>query len=267
MMIYVLRNLVLVLMLNILFAVFLRAQGDQELAKKTQNPVSDLISVPFQNNTSFGIGYYDRTQNVLNIQPVIPLSAGSVNIITRAITPIIYQPDAMAADGGTFGLGDINATFFISPAKPSKFIWGAGPAIVIPTATDRALGTGKLGLGPSFVGLTTSGPWVVGGLVSNVWSVAGDADRSDLNQFLFQYFINYNLPGGWYISSAPILTSNWEAEDGSKWVVPFGGGMGKIFRVGRQPMNAGAQVFYNVEKPEGGPDWGLRLQLQLLFPK
>lgn len=246
---------------------YVSAQDQQNLAKKTQNPVSDLISLPLQNNTSFGIGEYDRTQNVLNIQPVVPFSVGPVNIITRTIAPLIYQPDFGASDGGTFGLGDINASIFFSPAEPSKFIWGAGPVLLIPTGTDRRVGTGKLGLGPSFVGLTMAGPWVVGVLVNNVWSVAGDADRSDVNQFLFQYFINYNLPNGWYIASAPILTANWEADSGNRWVIPFGGGGGKIFRVGRQPMNASAQVFYNAEKPEGGPNWGLRLQLQFLFPK
>lgn len=244
------------------------AQSEEEdLAKQTQNPVSDLISVPFQNNTSFGIGPNDRTQNVLNIQPVVPFALNeSWNLIWRTIVPVVTQPDVRASSGSTSGLGDINASLFFSPSKPSKFIWGAGPVISLPTATDRVLGTDKWGLGPSFVGLTMRGKWVIGALVNNVWSVGGDSARADVNQFLLQYFINYNLPHGWYLTSGPIIVANWEADD-DRWLVPFGGGFGKIFRIGRQPLNGSAQVFYNVETPEGGPDWALRLQLQLLFPK
>ena len=115
--------------------------------------------------------------------------------------------------------------------------------------------------------LKIQGPWVVGVLANNLWSYAGDDDREDVNQFLFQYFINYNLPQGWYISSAPIIIANWKADSGNQWTVPFGGGVGKIFRIGKQPVNAQAQAFYNVEKPDNAPDWTLRLQLQFLFPK
>jgi hypothetical protein len=117
------------------------------------------------------------------------------------------------------------------------------------------------------VALTIRGPWVIGALASNLWSYAGDDDRESVNQFLMQYFINYNLPEGWYISSAPIITANWKADSGNKWTVPFGGGIGKIFRIGKQPMNAQVQAFYNAVKPDNGPDWTLRLQLQFLFPK
>ena len=155
----------------------------------------------------------------------------------------------------------------MSPAKAGKILWGAGAVLSFPTASDRVLGTGKWGIGPSLVVLTIQGPWVVGGLANNLWSYAGDDDRNDVNQFLFQYFINYNLPQGWYLSSAPIITANWEADNGDKWTVPFGGGVGKIFRIGKQPMNAQVQAFYNVEKPDNGADWTLRLQLQFLFPK
>jgi len=242
-------------------------KGTEELAKKTQNPVSDLISLPLQNNTNFGIGPHDRTQNVLNIQPVIPINVREWNLINRTILPLIYQPDIFDSSGGTFGLGDINSTLFLSPAKPSKFIWGVGPIISFPTATDDVLGSGKWSAGPSAVGLVMPGKWVLGALVNNIWSFAGDSERRSVNQFLLQYFVNYNLPKGWYLSSAPILTANWKADSGNQWTVPFGGGVGKIFRIGKQPMNAQVQAFYNAVKPDNGPDWTLRLQFQFLFPK
>ncbi len=243
-------------------------EGESDLAKAAQNPVGDLISLPFQNNTNFGFGPYDRTQNVLNIQPVVPIGLGSEwNLITRTIFPVITQPDFFSENGSTTGLGDINFTAFLSPKAPGKIIWGAGPALIFPSATENNLGSGKWSAGPSVVVLTMSGPWVAGIIVSNVWSFAGQSNRADVNFFLAQYFVNYNMDHGWYIVSAPIITSNWEATSGNNWTVPFGAGAGKIFRLGKQPMNFSMQAFYNVVKPDFGPDWQLRFQLQFMFPK
>lgn len=243
-------------------------QPDQAaLAKAAQNPVANMISVPFQNNTAFGWGEFDRTQNVLNIQPVVPFQlGGSVNLITRTIVPVISQPDLGSASGTTFGLGDINATLFLSPAKPGKLIWGVGPALSLNTATDDVLGSGKWGVGPSVVLLTMPGSWVIGVLANNIWSVAGDENRAAVNQMLIQYFVNYNLPNGWYVTSAPINTVNWKAAS-DKATIPLGGGVGKLFRLGRLPVNGSAQAYVNIVKPDLGPDWSMRVQLQLLFPK
>jgi hypothetical protein len=119
-------------------------KGAEELQKATQNPVASLISVPLQNNTNFDIGPLDRTQNVMNIQPVIPMRMSeNWNLITRIILPLVYQPDVTQLNVGTVGMGDINPTFFLSPAKPGKLIWGVGPAFVLPTATNKVLGQGK----------------------------------------------------------------------------------------------------------------------------
>ena len=233
------------------------AQDDADLAKQSQNPVSDLVSLPFQNNTSFGIGENDRTNNILNIQPVYPFKAGNINIINRTIAPVIYQPEISETSGGTFGLGDINHTTFFSPARPGKIIWGAGPIVSFPSATATEIGNGKLGLGPSAVVLTMPGRWVIGTLVNNVWSVAGDSDRAEVNAFLLQYFVNYNFPGGWYFTSAPIITANWKADSGNRWLVPFGAGFGKIGRLGRRPINSSVQVFYNAVRPDDAASPGL----------
>jgi hypothetical protein len=246
------------------------AQDGENLAQAAQNPVANLISLPFQNNTAFGLGEFDRTQNVLNIQPVIPVSLSpKVNLITRTILPVVSQPDLGAADGSTFGLGDLSFTAFLSPAQPGRLIWGIGPNLVIPTGTADALSTRKWSIGPSAVGLVTPGPWVVGVLISNVWSFAGDSERSDVNQMLIQYFINYNLPNGWYLSTSPILTADWKADDGEEWIVPFGGGFGKIFRIGTQPVNGSVQAFWTAVHPDERPypEWTLRMQLQFLFPQ
>ena len=225
-----------------------------------------MISVPFQNNINFNIGPYDRTQNVLNIQPVYPITLSeNLNLITRTIIPFISQP--IGESDSKFGIGDINFTAFFSPADPGKVIWGLGPTFFLPTASDASLGSEKWSVGPALVVLTMPGSWVIGLLANNVWSFAGNEERSDVNQMLLQYFINYNLPDGWYLVTAPIITANWKAESGQQWTVPFGGGFGKIFKIGSQPLNAQVQAFANVVKPDNGADWSLRLQLQFLFPK
>jgi len=241
---------------------------EEELAKAAQNPVANMISLPFQNNTNFNFGPKEKTQNILNIQPVWPFSLSEDwNLITRTIVPVISQPELYSGDDRENGLGDTTFTAFLSPAKPGKWIWGAGPVFLFPTATDDKLGSDKYGAGPSVVVLTSRGPWLCGGLASQLWSFTGDSDRDDVSQLLIQPFVNYNLPGGWYLVSAPVITANWEADSDDIWTVPVGGGVGKIFRIGSQAMNAQIQAFYNVETPKFGADWQLRLQWQFLFPK
>lgn len=240
----------------------------EELRKAAQNPVASLISVPIQNNSNFGVGPDNRIQNVLNIQPVIPVRVSqNWNLITRVITPIIYQPVPNTPNLGASGLGDINPTFFLSPAKVSKIIWGVGPTFIAPTATNPFLGQGKWSAGPSIVLLTQPGPWTLGALVNNVWSFAGQSSRANVNQMLFQYFINYNLKKGWYITWQPIVTANWEATNGNRWVVPVGGGIGRIMRLGFQPVNVTAQFYGNAVHPPGASSWSMKLQIAFLFPK
>ena len=241
---------------------------DAELAKKTQNPVADLISVPFQNNVNFGVGPHDDVQYILNIQPVIPFRlTEDWNLISRTIVPLIYQPELAPGVGEVFGLGDIQESLFFSPAKPGKVIWGVGPIFQFPTATDDSLGQGKWGAGPTAVALTVHGPWVLGALVNNVWSFAGDSDRRDVNQMLLQPFVNYNLPDAWYVVTAPIITADWEADSDDRWTVPIGAGVGKIVRLGKLPVNAQASAYYNVIRPDNAAEWQLRIQIQLLFPR
>jgi hypothetical protein len=243
------------------------ADETMDLQKKVQNPVADLISVPFQNNFNFKTGSKDEMVNVLNIQPVIPFNLNEDwNLITRTIVPIINQPSLFPGMDSAFGLGDINPSFFLSPAKPSKVIWGVGPAFTFPTATDELLGSEKYSAGPTGVFLVMDGPWVYGALANNQWSYAGWGER-DFNMMLVQPFLNYNLPKGWYLTSSPIITADWVADSDNTWTVPVGGGVGKLFKLGKMPVNAQLGAYYNVERPEYGSEWQLRLQIQLLFPK
>ena len=248
------------------------AQSAEELARAAQNPVASLISVPFQNNTNFDVGPDEETQNVLNIQPVIPFDLNDDwNLITRTIIPIISQPGFAAGQSRTNGLGDIQLSVFMSPKQPTAggLIWGAGVVTQFDSASSDRLGAGAWGLGPSAVALKSAGPWVIGGLINNIWSVSEDAGRDPINLMLIQPFINYNFPDkpGRYLTFAPIITANWEADSGNRWTIPLGLGIGQITKFGRQPVNMQASAYYNVKTPDFGADWQLRLQLQLMFPK
>jgi hypothetical protein len=266
-----------------------QAGGAADLQKAVQNPVASMISVPIQNNSNFGIGPFARTQDVLNIQPVIPVQAtADWNLIIRWIAPIIWQPAPGTANlevygidegtpayfaaqvlqktAGVYGFGDMSPTFFLSPAKPRKLIWGVGPYFVLPTATSKVLGQGKLSIGPSIVALLQPGPWTIGALVNNAWSVAGSGGRRPVNQMTLQYFLNYNLKKGWYLSLSPIITANWKGSNGSVWTVPVGGGVGRVMRLGAQPVNITAQLYENADRPSNGSTWSMRLQIAFLFP-
>lgn len=246
-----------------------RSESDvEDVRRASQNPVSMMISLPFQNNTSFKVGPDDGVINVLNIQPVYPIELNKDwNLITRTILPIISR-NKNVAGGAYTGIGDISFSAFFAPVNTgSKFIWGAGPIITVPTATDDSIGSEKISAGPSVVALYMSKPWVVGALVSQQWSIAGTGSAQDVSAMLIQPFITYNMDNGWYINSSPIITANWEASNGNKWTVPVGGGFGRVFRIGNQVVNAGVQSFYNVESTNGSGDWSTRFQIAFLFPK
>jgi hypothetical protein len=266
------------------------AQQGENLREAAQNPIADLISLPFQNNTNFDIGHTDNAQNVLNIQPVYPVHLNpNWNLITRPILPVIYQPPFFSGrelaaleeifgpkiGDSEFGLGDLTPEFFFSPRKPiqlgphASLVWGAGPAFQLPTATDELLGTGKWSAGPGFVVFLSDERLHIttGFLILNLWSFAGEDDRADVNAMTLQPFLNYNLPKGWYLTSSPLITADWEADNDNRWTVPIGGGIGRIFKIGHQPINANIAAYYNVITPDDtGANWQLRAQWTFLFP-
>jgi hypothetical protein len=243
------------------------AEDKEALAKQSQNPIADLISLPLQNNTFFGVGPNNATTNDFNIQPVYPIPWRKLNIINRFVLPVRYQGELVPGAGSKSGLGDLSYTAYFSPVGSGKVTWGVGPSFIFPTATDDQLGAGKWTAGLGAVVAGTTGKWVIGALAQNTWSFAGDEDRADINAFLTQYFINYNIQDGWYLTTSPILTANWEAASGEQWTIPFGGGFGKVIHIGKMPTDIQVQAFTNVEKPEGGADWSFRLKFKMLFPK
>jgi hypothetical protein len=246
-------------------------QDAAALAKAAQNPIADMISLPLQNNTNFDVGPLKQTQNVLNIQPVLPFTLNADwNLITRTIVPVISQPAFAPNQDRKFGIGDIQFSSFFSPKKlVGGWVWGVGAIAQLDTATDNRLGQGVWGLGPTAVALRLGKTWVYGALINNVWSVSKDGGRSSVNQMLLQPFLNYNFPNspGRYLTTSPIITADWKADGGQRWTVPLGLGIGQIMRFGKQPVNLQAAGYYNVVKPDYAANWQLRLQIQFLFPK
>jgi hypothetical protein len=248
--------------------------GGEDLAAKAQNPVGAMYSLPFKFTFDYGADNGEAT--FLNIQPVIPVTVGDWNLINRVIAPLIDLsgpvsgtpeiPNPVPGDGAS-GLGDINYSVYVSPAEPGKVIWGIGPSLMMDTATDDQLGSGKWSAGPTAVVLIQPKPWTMGLLGRQLWDFAGDSDRKSVSQLLLQPFINYNLDNGWYLLTDMILTANWQADSSNRWTIPLGGGAGKMFAIGSQKMNTKLEAYYNVEKPNGAPDWSLNWTLQFLFPR
>jgi len=255
--------------------------SQEEIAKASQNPLTAMYSLPIQNNTYFNMGPNDKTKNVANFQPVLPFDLNDDwTVVTRTIIPIVSNPglpgltvDPIDIYERTFGLGDTVLTAFFTPkaATESGWIWGLGPSMYVPTATDTDLGTKKWGAGASAVALKMEGKFVYGALVSNIWSFAGsgqDAGFERVNLMTLQPFVNYNMDDGWFVASVPIITANWEADSDHTWTVPMGLGVGRAMKVGKIPMTAQIHGYYNVVTPDDyGEDWQMRIQIQLLFPR
>ena len=234
-----------------------------ELAKKLQNPIGDLYSFPFQNNTNFNYGPNKGTQDNLNIQPVIPIHVNQDwNIITRTILPLIWQPSLQPAHTAPFGTGPTTFSAFLSPSKPTNgWLWAVGPVFQLPTISDKTLGSNVWGGGPTAALVYMKGPWVAGALVNNVWSFGGTSGRSGTryNMFLTQPFVNYNFGEGWYVGSSPIITANWLAAGNKAWTLPVGANVGRVVKIaGKLPVNFSIGAYYNALRPEFGSTWQLK---------
>jgi len=240
------------------------AQSADELAKQTQNPVASLISVPLQANWDVGVGTREAVGTTLNFQPVAPFSlTKSVNVILRVIMPLVSNPtdDGLRING----MSDTLATAFLSPARTGRLIWGAGPVLLLPTATNNVLGSEQVGFGPSIVALVQPGKWTTGILWNQVWSLDGPPDRSDVNRGFFQPFVNYNLPDGIAVGASIEATANWDEDEvwNSSLVFTFS----KVTVLGKRPVNFVVGAGPQIASPVGGADWRLRIQANFLFPR
>ena len=241
--------------------------ADAKAKDAAQNPLANTISIPYQNETYFNVGPEKRAENALIIEPVIPFKLNANwNLITRTITPIIRVPGVSPNEGSVVGLGNMQPQFYFSPSRPAwgRIIWGIGPELWLPTATDDRLGVNKFGGGAASVVVTSRGHFLFGALTNNVWT-GQNKEHQRVDQFTLNPFVFYNLQRGWYVLSSPQMTSDWTARPGEKWTVPVGGGVGRVMKVGLQPINARVQFWNDVKQPIGGPSWTMQAQVQLLF--
>ena len=250
-----------------------KKDGGGDLRAAVQNPISSLVSLPFKFNFDYGAENGDGT--ILNIQPVYPITKGDWNYVNRLILPIASVDGAISTPenpspsglGSASGLGDTNYSLFLSPVKYGKVIWGAGPSLMMPTASDDQLGSGKWSAGVTAVALTQPKWGSMGILGRQLWSFAGDDDRSDVSQLLVEPFVNYNLDKGWFLITDMVITANWKAPSSQTWTVPLGGGVGRIYKIGNQAVSNRIEVYYNVEGPDAAPEWTWSFTFQFLFPK
>ncbi|MHC3941927.1 hypothetical protein ACI0FR_03263 [Paenochrobactrum sp. BZR 201-1] len=241
-------------------------QSVDDLSKAAANPLAPVISVPITQDFNFQGG--DRSNSfsyLANIEPVIPFQLDDQwNLITRLIVPIAYNN--YTPDKSTAGLGDINASFFLSPAQPGAggVLWGIGPALLVPTATNSSLGTGQWGAGPTGVALVQKNGWTAGALVSHVWSLSSKHDREGFSVSQIEPFLSYDFGGGRSLNLTVESTYDWKHEN---WTVPVNLSASKVFNIGNQAMSFEIGGKYYAEAPRGSPKWGIRTGITFFFPE
>ncbi|HET8725591.1 MAG TPA: hypothetical protein VFM53_15440 [Anaeromyxobacteraceae bacterium] len=235
----------------------------EELAKQLQNPLADLVSVPFQNNFNGG-GPNGSASYLLNFQPVIPVELDREwNLILRPIIPYYNVP---LGDGSrSTGLGEIILETFLSPARPSSLIWGVGLAVNFPTATNEAVSTGCFAAGPVVALVYMEGPWVIGMLLTQLNAFAR-MGSTHLDTTSLQVFLNYNLPNAWSVGTAPTFVQNWNAV-GQQLLVPVGASIAKTIAIAKLPISLSLSYYANVVHPEGQSPWLTRMVVTFMFPK
>jgi hypothetical protein len=239
----------------------------EDLAKKLSNPISNLVSVPFQFNWEQNVGPGEQTRFVLNVQPVMPFAVNPEwNMIARVIVPLVSQPALVDGSAPAFGASDILASFFFSPSRPSSFTWGVGPVISLPSTGEPTLGTGKWSAGPTAVVLKQTGPWTAGALWNQLWSFSGDTNRGDVSQMFFQPFLAYTGKNHVTYTFQSEMTANWKADD-DKWSVPLNVTVSKLSTFGVFPASYQIGFGAFAAHPEVGPSWKVRSAIVILLPR
>ena len=255
----------------------------EEFRARAQNPLSPHYSIPLK--YVYHGGADNGGVSIGSIQPIIPVSLGSWNMINQlslnfigtsgVVHGIAELPEPYVGSGAA-GLGDTSFTSLFSPVSSDNFSWGIGPTFVFPTDTlftniedrrSRQLGSGKFSIGPSAMFVTQPKPWTLGLNIKQIWSVLGNDSRSSVSQMVLQPFVNYNLSDGWYLVSDMDMIANWNHNNNQRWTVPVGGGVGKVFTIGKDAINIRAESYYNPIRPNQAPEWSANVTVQYLFAK
>jgi hypothetical protein len=246
-------------------------QTPENIEKLARNPVGDTVKIPLAESINFDAGPYGRASNSLQIQPTIPFPiAEEWLLIPRIVATLAdYEPEVSQASGGSIGLGDTVATLFLTPAHTGMVVWGVGPSVLIPTATDTNTGAGKWGLGPSLAFVVQPNWGSIATAVQNIWSLPGNSQRTPVNQLQVETSVSYNLRRGWYLLTAPTLNSDWTQSSGDRWLIPFGGGVGRTVEIGKKAVDWNIAMYSNAIRPVGQPypKWQMSLQWTLLYPR
>ncbi len=254
--------------------------NSNELAQKLQNPLASLVAVPILQNLGFSSTQNEETAYGFSVQPIFPIILDKVNVVNRVIWGFGYVPGIIEGvssipqgapqDGmvdGIWAIGDLNYSFYASPKNVKKIAWGVGPSLSMPTANDNRMGTGKWSLGPSFVMVYQNGPWTFDLVFRQTWSIGGDENRIDVNQFVAQPLIAYGLGNGWVINTFPTISANWDFEKGQQWTLPLGAGLSKVTFLGPLPVAVALQYYQYVLRPDLAPQSELRLTTTFILSK
>jgi hypothetical protein len=243
---------------------------ESELAHEVENPVSKLTSVAVEYQSDFGIGPLGVARDMLSIKPTVALAVTpDLRIMSRTNVPFVSQPDVAHGMQGTSGLGDILESLLLVPAPTAGVIFGLGPTVSLPTATERELGSGRIGLGPIAAVVTQPQPLTLGVLAAQTWSIAGASDRPDINRLALLVIGVFQFAGGWYVRTSPVIVADWNAgSPRNTWTVPVGGGVGKVLRVGHVPIDVFVAAYWNAIRPATAtaPSGSAQLQLAVLLP-
>ncbi len=236
---------------------------NQELAISVHNPFQDFVKVPIESDTGFQVGRVHKVGDAVNIEPLLPFSLNEDwDLFARPSLTVAYAPTPHEQSG----LEDLQTSFFLSPAKNTTWIWGAGPIFQFPTASSSELGTGRWSAGPTAALVYSEGPWLNAILADHLMSFAGNRDRGSVNQTYIEPMISYNLESGWYGDVDPQMTIDWTAGTANAWTIPMGADIGKAFKLGLQDLSVQVGAYDLVKRPDGAPQWIARVSVTLLFP-
>jgi len=237
--------------------------SDQELSKSLHNPFEDFIKIPIQSTTGFQVGRHHNAGDGVNIEPLLPFALNSRwGLIAQPSLTAIYQPSPHEQ----YGISDLQTSFFLTPTDATKWIWGVGPIFELPTASSPQLGTGRWSIGPTGAVVYSNGPWVNGILVYQLMSYAGDRHRGSVNQSFFEPDISYNFESGWSVDCEPSITYDWTAKATNAWTLPIGADAGKVLKLGSQNLGAQIGAYDLLQRPDGAPQWIVRVSVTFLFP-